>query len=238
MLRNRSFTFLALMRNMAANHHKYSESITNMGVLQVFEQMLARDKALSEKIASVIDLDKLLKPNPKMSELIDKLFEHNEAAEKWTEYLQNTLYGKLRHTIDGASVNDEYEEPEPSDIVIDAIEDRVTEINEPAAQRRHLRITREGLLVDQDDPSKTHPLSPQMQRLLSSLNKTYQKTKALCEDSGYKSEPAFYDAIRRLNRIGFHKLKLATKISISERTLGFRLAKYISIEVDKQNPNI
>ncbi len=223
---------------MVENSTNPSDTTENQNIALYFEQMMARDNALSEKITSMIDLDKLLKPNPKMSELIDKLFERNEAAEKWTEYLQNSLYRKLGHTIDGTPVDDELEEPEPSDIVIDAIEDRVTEINEPAAQRRHLRITREGLLVDQDDPSKKHPLSPQMQRLLSSLNKTYQKTKALCEDSGYKSEPAFYDAIRRLNRIGFHKLKLATKITISERTLGFRLAKYISIEVDKQNPNV
>lgn len=223
---------------MFENSTNPSDATKNHDVTLYLEQMLARDKALSEKIASMIDLDKVLKPNPKISEFIDKLFERNEAAEKWTEYLQKALYGKLSHHIDGTPIDDEYEELEPSDIVTDAIEDRVTEINEPVAQKHHLRITADGFLIDQDDPNKTHLLSPQMQRLLASLKKTYQKTRALRDRSEYKNDAVFYQSVHRLNEIGFGIFKLTTKIAIGERTLGFRLAKHLIINFDKRNPNI
>ncbi len=222
---------------MVVKNNNLANPPDKAGISLYVDEMIARDKALSEKIASVTDLDKLLKPIP-IPEFINKLFERNDAIEEWTKYLQGLYRKSLIHDPEGTSTDEITEESEPSDVLIDEIEDRVTQINEPLAQRHHLRITIEGFLVDQDDPSKTHLLSPKMQRMLSSLKKTYRKTKALCEYTGYNSEPAFYDAVRRLNRIGFNVFKLTTKIAINERTLGFRLVKHLFVEVDKRNPNI
>lgn len=223
---------------MVENSTNPPDAPENHDITLYFEQMMARDKALSEKIASMIDLDKLLKPASRF-EFINRLFEPNDAVEKWTKHLQDTLMGRSsRYYLDGTLVDEAQVEPEPSEVLIDEIEDRVTEVNEPVAQRHHLRIDVNGFLIDQDDPSRTHLLSPQMQRLLSGLKKIHQRTKILRDYAGYKNDAVFYQAVRRLNEIGFGVFKLTTKIAIGERSIGFRLAKHLSIDTDKRNSNI
>lgn len=49
---------------MVENSTNPPDTAENHDVTLYFEQMMATDKALSEKIASMIDLDKVLKPNP------------------------------------------------------------------------------------------------------------------------------------------------------------------------------
>lgn len=222
---------------MTVKNNNPANSPDHAGILLSVKEMIARDKALSEKIASVIDLDKLLKPIP-TPEFINKLFERNDAVEEWTKYLQNSFRKSLLHGFDGIQIDETIEESEPSDVLIDEIEDRVTEANEPVTQKRYFRMDVSGFLIDQDDPDKTRLLSPQMQRLIAGLKKTHRKTEDLRKYTGYKSVEVFYHAARKLNRLGFSTFKLTTKIAISERSIGFRLAKYLFIEIDKRNPNL
>lgn len=208
--------------------------------LQAVREILEKDAELSKKLSPLLKLDDLLRQTPipaPMQKVLDELFRPNDAVVQWTKFLKESMARKLSHNLDGTP-NDEFaDESTPEGIVLEAIEERVTKVSESGSTRRYLFLDASGHLLDQDDPERTHLLSPHMQRLVIHLEKNCRRTSALRSYAGYKTEPAFYQAVRKLNAIGFGVLKLPTKIAISERPIGFRLAKYITIEVDKRNPN-
>lgn len=212
-------------------------------------------RALSDKLAARLadSVKDILHPPKWHQDFTEKLFpkkQSNVGIDFWTNFLQQNKAREITiHRLTDAllvqrpkalpieeSKIEQKQIVKVADEIVDSAQDHVTKANEENAGRRYFLLDANGHLVDKKDPSRKRHLSEHHQRILIRLEKKFCKTHALQINAKYKTEDSAREGIRKLNDIGMEFFKLPTKIAIGQKEAGYRLAKYIYLQIHKENP--
>lgn len=211
--------------------------------------------ALSAKLAARLadSVKDILHPPKWHQDFTEKLFPKKQSSigiDYWTNFLQQNKAREIAvhrltdalfvHRPEASSIKEPKIEPKQivqvADEIVDRAQDHVTEANEENAGRRYFLLDANGYLVDKKDPSIKRYLSTFHQRVLIHLERKFRSTHALKGYTKYATEESTREGIRKLNDIGMEFFKLPTKIAIGQKEAGYRLAKYIYLQIHKENP--
>lgn len=210
--------------------------------------------ALSAKLTARLDasVKAILHPPKWHQDFVDKLIprQSNVGIDYWTNFLQQYKAREVavqrltdafftwhpRVSPVQTPTIEQKQITKVADRIIDLAQDHVTEANEENAGRRYFLLDANGYLVDKKDPSMKRYLFPYHQRIITRLERKFCKTIVLKNYSKYKTEESTREGIRKLNDIGMEFFKLPTKIAVGQKEAGYRLARYIYIQIHKENP--